>query len=593
MLSCRRIYKEVAALVYSSNSFVIHSITGDLRPILNLTPTAVRSLRHLKILINPQPKCHIKTPMGGRALQACCFASDDLCDQMHINFHKPPLRSSFTSHRVFFHEWQSVAAHLSRNLAPGQLALFIVCDVEPQDSEAVRLALSPFSLFPTLKECHLRLSEQPVPHLQELAEKAVSRALGSPPLPIPATTTTPFMTLPREIRLRILSYTDLVTPLKEISYTGHAYIADQPNHASAHIAGRNWCPHHRARNVNCRADHHHGCQFTKCWLKYHNGDNLAGCFCNLKHTAVSSICKCWEPPTYLFLVNKLLHHEAQHVFFSLNRFIIHENGYPASSSLDSSSMTRLLPLEIMQPTSTYFFLHKLTPTNLYSLRFLEIAFPPPPLCSFNLEAWKLTISQIKPFLNLDGLTIRVVIPGRLYDKPPPLAGGGSNELSVLFSKAIETEQTYLDIIKPLSALGIHHQTETGEEEGLSRFYANLHYPWTSCPGEKEGPVAKDGDAGLVKWHKYMIKQEERMREQAERSVLGDEKYEIQRSGESPAGIKEELEDEEERYIFWPDISDLVFKKSLKDWDKELKAGREPPISLWLFRRVLMSASRRG
>lgn len=50
--SCRDLYTEVAALLYSANQFVMHVGKASLEPLQTLSPTAVASLTSLKIVLN-------------------------------------------------------------------------------------------------------------------------------------------------------------------------------------------------------------------------------------------------------------------------------------------------------------------------------------------------------------------------------------------------------------------------------------------------------------------------------------------------------------------------------------------------------------
>ena len=49
-----------------------------------------------------------------------------------------------------------------------------------------------------------------------------------------------------------------------------------------------------------------------------------GCFCRRRHTAFFLGCKCWAPPTGLFFISHILRQDAEFVFFSGNRFILHD-----------------------------------------------------------------------------------------------------------------------------------------------------------------------------------------------------------------------------------------------------------------------------
>ncbi|KAK4171049.1 hypothetical protein QBC36DRAFT_368343 [Triangularia setosa] len=75
------------------------------------------------------------------------------------------------------------------------------------------------------------------------------------------------------------------------------------------------------------------------------------------------------------------------------------------------------------------------------------------------------------------------------------------------------EAAYHDIISPLAHLA------TSDRGSLHRFYAHLVYPWwaysTSTDFDDEDPEG-------TKWWGTLRREEERLKEQAERMVLGDQ-----------------------------------------------------------------------
>ncbi|KAK0661207.1 hypothetical protein QBC41DRAFT_330468 [Cercophora samala] len=578
LLCCRAIYQEVAALLYSSNAFILYSATGSFGPILALTPTALASLTHLKIVINSQTACHIKTSRT-RTVQDCCLASRDFCAKRHA--HQPALRTSVSSDRDLLDQWHSAAAHLSK-ITAGQLSLFLVCDVDPTDSEAARLAVEPFSMLPPLKECHLRLGERPNPHLQHLARETVSKALGAPATiinPSPSSFSR-FLMLPRELRLRILCYTDLVTPIKEVSWDGDGYRADRPDHRIAHEAGTNW-----GTRAPCRRDHHHGCQFGRCWLR--SSENyLVGCFCSINHTAVSSTCRCWAPPTDLFLVCKSLYDEAQHVFFSQNRFIIHDLPRTGPPSEDSILQGTDYPNSRLRASS--FLGDKLSLSNLASLRFLELAFPAYGVLAWPddhhpaINDWQRTLIRVKDHINGPSLTVRVVMAA-----PRESLSRGDLQ-GVMDCDPNRTPVVVLchNIITPISYLT---QGNNSMAPGpLHRFYAHMAY------NHWDGFTSRgDDDNENMEWWRSIKQQQKHAKELAERVVLGKEGYERQQR----CGDGEETDTDEDRdgkeedeefggFNPTPEVSEEILEKSLKEWDREQREGKEPTISYWLFQEML-------
>jgi hypothetical protein len=275
-------------------------------------------------------------------------------------------------------EWYEAAAYLSSRVSiHGRLELSLVCDIDlnhQQDSLDVgQLAIAPIALFPRLKDCHIRLGKKWNRPLQRLAEKAVLQACRASPKP--AKTALPGLTaLPRELRIRILQHTDLITPWKEVT------VGRQ--HRGYQIC-RPPCTNPQG---GCPPDIHHGYRRIHCNAYVDPpgvSERLPGCFCRRRHAAFSSSCHCWAPPTDLFLVCRLLYRDAQFVFFSGNRFIVHDSlalmpwDLPdvQYEPLDSAAgTTRYYPYERLLASE---FLRDIIPAHcLADLRFLELVFPP-------------------------------------------------------------------------------------------------------------------------------------------------------------------------------------------------------------------------
>ncbi|KAK4119592.1 hypothetical protein N657DRAFT_255677 [Parathielavia appendiculata] len=110
-----------------------------------------------------------------------------------------------------FDEWRGTAVYLSSNTKPRVLQLLLVCDVGQKEVEAAEQAVAPLLLLPELKDCHVRLCSNPNTQLRQLAQNAAlqaSRKLA--PEPASQSSCSRLLNLPRELRIRILEYTDLV-----------------------------------------------------------------------------------------------------------------------------------------------------------------------------------------------------------------------------------------------------------------------------------------------------------------------------------------------------------------------------------------------
>ncbi|KAK4149911.1 hypothetical protein C8A00DRAFT_46578 [Chaetomidium leptoderma] len=509
LLSCRTIYAEASALLYSSNWFTIHyQPRRSLAPLRALTPSALGHLTNLKVVLN-QTSCHGQNPgsgapgSGGCCGDMCAYGQDPSGSSRHNLLpggvvwheysHDLPLDGSGSLAQAVLVEWHATAAyHLASYIVPGQLELAFVCDVRHEDVETANLVLDSLRLLPRLKNCHIRLCGTRGSRLQHLAQEAALRARGIASLesPAPSRSFSPYLVnLPRELRLRILEYTDLVTPYKQVLWSR----VSRGYYGSGH----------------CKPEFHHGCQFNRCcetpWPQ-----PSVGCFCRCWHTAFSSRCKCWAPPTPLFLVCRTLYSEASLVFYRENRFIV----------VDGPSRNPFMPWPPGDYPHESFavsqFLRHVVPRHcLGYIRFLELAFAPftpghlsrPRDEHPALQDWSETLGWVKDKLNLPALTIRLVMAGSL-DFPPE----GSGKMTRAQGK--EVLATYTRVLSPLQRL------DPGSDGGLARFYAELAWPfrWTRWAASKlEWPKREQG------WD-WLKSKDRELKRRAEHFVMG-ERYE--------------------------------------------------------------------
>jgi hypothetical protein len=510
LVSCQTIYTEASALLYSSNSFIFYYRRAQsLAPLQALNPRTIASLRNLKIVLN-QSSCHC--PDFGTSGDCCDRKTvyrakrgpTSYCKEYHQDSHDLPISASDRSTQNLLTEWQATAAHLAAHLTPGQLELSLVCDVDKGELDVAEQVVDALRLFPRLKDCHLRLSRTPDTQLRELAQNWVHRARdllsAEPSHPSSPSPVRPqLVTLPRELRLRILGYTDLITPLKEVLW------ARQHGKYSASLP---YCP-----SWEGRGDHeytpevHHGCQFARCslppWPK-----NSVGCFCFLSHSAFSSTCRCWAEPTPLFLICRVLHDDANMVFFSENRFVVMDGPTMRVFGPPRPSVYEHHRLAASQ------FLRGVVPVRcLPYLRFVELVFPPytggswPQAGHPVLKDWAETVAWVKDKINAPALTLRLL--AKYHSDEDDLSQGC--ELTGVHAK--ETLDSYILILEPLASLG--------GPGGLARFYADLTWPW-----RRTRPMRRWGYDEMEAINKLMRAEERRLKERAERLVLG-ERYDRQ------------------------------------------------------------------
>jgi len=497
LLCCRTIYFEVSALLYSANWFIVHyQRQRTLASLRALTPHALAHLTHLKIVLN-QTTCH-QARVGCEAQAECCgadhkFKSNPCClPHWHIEKHDFPLDASSALSKALFAEWYATAAYLALYIVPSQLELSLVCDVQHDDPEAAQLVLGGLHLLPPLKDCHVRLCGTREPVLQQLAQAAVLQARAFTSSSEPAVVASPgslrrprLVNLPRELRLRILEYTDLVTPWKEViwSRTSGGYRIERLR-CEGLISG-----------CECLPEFHHGCQFNQCWETPLPEPSI-GCFCRRTHTAFSSRCRCWRPPTPLFLVCRALYPDANRVLYSKNRFIVIDDGdfpispnpagdYPHKSFAASQFLRHVVPLHC-----------------LGHLRFLELVFTPinhlnrPSDDRPALQDWSETLDWVRDKLNLPALTLRLVVAS---NDPPTTE---SKEMTRAQGK--EVLAVYNSILHPLRSLAA-----ASDGAALARFYARLAWPlkWSQ----------------EVVWSRELVDSKEReLKRRAEQHVMGDQ-----------------------------------------------------------------------
>jgi hypothetical protein len=261
------------------------------------------------------------------------------------------------------------------------------------------------------------------------------------------------------------------------------------------------------------ADIQHGSQFFSCWDETNinrGGGTASGCFCR-RHAAFSFTCQCWAPPgPALFLVCRTLCDDARFVFFSGNRFTVHDHklGPPWELPLlgqgesDDPVPSYPYPYERFAASD---FLRNVVPTcALTYLRFLDLIFPPYRPCSWpgkqhpSMQDWWATVDWLRGQVNLPALTLRLVV-SELGDAPTQYYQTITNR------EGDALLETFLHLSQPLEALG---------KNGLARFYARFPYPW-DCTEETQ--AQHRGYEGS----KWVLREEEALKERVEQYVMGD------------------------------------------------------------------------
>jgi hypothetical protein len=256
-----------------------------------------------------------------------------------------------------------------------------------------------------------------------------------------------------------MEHTDLVTPRQQVLWSRQDYA---------------YTIYHFRTDPDDAPDHGYSNQFSDC---FRNGDyyNSIGCFCRRRHAAFSSTCKCWTPPgADPFLICRTLYHDAQLVFFSCNRFIIHDYKpsppwvVPLLERREDYAPDQIPDYPYPHPRlAASEFLRDIVPAHsLPHLRFLELVFPPyrastwPGTHHPAMQDWASTVSWLRGKLRLPGLTIRLVVAET--DNAPE-----SYYYTITAEEGAAVIRAYMDLARPLRGLA---------DAGLARFHANLPYP---------------------------------------------------------------------------------------------------------------------
>lgn len=367
-------------------------------------------------------------------------------------------------------KWHSAAAHLFSHTVAGRLILYLVCDINSLHPRALDLAqaiVAPILSLPSshLRECHIRLSTVPDNRFQQLAQNAACHASGismssyDPPSNPAAT---PLATLPRELRIRILEYTDLVMPRRQVFWS-------RQDRAFGTVTVN------RSLIRRVRQDHNsYTDDFSDCWF---DKDRFPrGCFCRLRHSAYTPVCNCWAPPgPSLFLISRALCEDAQFVFFSMNHFLIHDHhpfpnrvpvqdrhGYRGEGNKEEEEEGPVYPYPRLAVSE---FLREVVPRSaLRHLRLLHLVYPAyhprawPGKDHPVIQEWRSTVHWLveHDLLALPALTLRLATIAPMTPWTTYRAVSSQERERIL--------EAYMDLVRPLKQLA---------QGGLARFYADL------------------------------------------------------------------------------------------------------------------------
>jgi len=300
------IAEEVSTIFYSENDFSIYRTgIGGLSSISRLPPQALGRIKSLSICLNffDERGCEFGPGSGGKSERL--FSNAKRHDE-----------------RTALKEWQLLCQLLVSHLEiqSNFLKLFITCDVA--DFEIAEEFMRPLLHLPILKECSVRLGSPFINQSQlltKLARRIVDKVTNRS-----AQCDFRYQDLPKELQLRILEYTELVTPFHLV----WAFNTDVARYIeSPYYENRTF---HSSRSID-----------SSCCRKC--SPEKEPCACWSGQAAFSTTCTCWKFPLSLFLVNRDMRKDAEFIFYSKNHFVLQPRKWNYSEQLEIYNFLTSIP----------------------------------------------------------------------------------------------------------------------------------------------------------------------------------------------------------------------------------------------------------
>lgn len=310
--------KEVSTILYSENHFSVYRTgLGGLSSLSRLPPKALAHVKSLSICLNFYDEDnrwgHDFGPDSGGSCHAACEVSK--LGRLFSNAKRHDERATLK-------EWQKLCRLLESQFQPSCLKLFLTCDVA--DIEIAEEVVQPLLQLPTLQDCAVRLGSHYIRTnvdcsqlLTELARRTVDKVTARS-----GQRNFRYQDLPKEIQVRILGYTELVTPCDLV----WAFNTD--------VARQIKSPYYELRTFRCPS-------FPSCCQDC--SPDSQPCACWSGQAAFSTTCTCWKFPLSLFLVNHDMRKDAEMIFYSRNRFLLHPRRWKNSEHLEIYNFLRHLP----------------------------------------------------------------------------------------------------------------------------------------------------------------------------------------------------------------------------------------------------------
>lgn len=422
---CRMVHEEATNILYGGNRFAIDRRGRlGLRALERFTQSTLSKIRVLVVNIN------LASCFG-----ICCSDYNRKCGNGYINCihpsrHDEPL---VQSDQGTISQWQGICSHLSRSVLPGQLALYITCDCV--DLATAEMITSPITQIPALRDSAIRLGKDFDKALQGLARRTALQLTNTSP---PDTMQSfKFLSLPNELQLEILTYTDLVANVEII--------------CGSRMVINTACPTGGIAATTAAPD-------TELLLK---------CFCSSGHSAFNFRChhsKTLGFPSAFFLVSRQFREAATEVFYGQNTFVVSMFG-------EKDNGISILPSFRNFPKDAVRFIKQ--------LRFLFE--PPAPVLpgpdAPGWEHWLDALELLSRHANLAILSLEICLEERFYTRwkyeLELQQAQGVDEFLEQHSKMMKA--AYWGLVQPVATL-----------QGLKNFFVHMNWG-TSVIGDGQAP----------------------------------------------------------------------------------------------------------
>ncbi|KAL2826279.1 hypothetical protein BDW59DRAFT_161117 [Aspergillus cavernicola] len=392
----RAISEDARSVFYSENELRFSDQKGcGLRNLLNLGPTAWKSLRNIVIQIGTQR-----------------------CRQRGYNCHGEV--SPASAKTDVLPTWRIICSRLATYQQGDQLELRLVCGAASK--ETATAFLDPIQNLPRLRGLSIRMGPLHNPDLQYMIMETIQQKTKFFPLQpkrllsLLPKGSFPFRDLPVELQIRILEYSCLISP--------EALVYQLPyNHFIPIDCWAGLC--------TALTDPYIICQ---------------GSYCPSTHTAFSNLYPCWVIQHGLFLINKPIRELALSVYYSKNTFEIICDPWesPNGAEVQTTRETK----DVWSP-STSRFIRQLPAYSWQYLRHIHFKFGYMPDDAFHINStetldWLNTLSVLSQALPLSRLTLGVSFGPP--DRRPVHRNKAMKQLA-LFHRIVQTIVPHRGIIK--------------------------------------------------------------------------------------------------------------------------------------------------